>query len=175
MYRIIFIKFRPYNEQDNRHITDLISRLKIIYTNPEEWRIATALVLWHEKEWSKILESLDNHNKRIAEKVITNKNSPVKLYKDRLILKRWVNATKNAQDTISFTSAEESLFLSFLRDVSFKMNSKGYITNENARALLGLTSKRPEVTQLSSLFRKWNKAGFIEKSSKRNEWKFIKK
>ncbi len=162
-----------YNEQDNRHITKLIDRLKSNFNNPDEWRIATALVLWEHKTWSEVIDALDDHYLRIVEQILKSDQSPISRFKDKIIMKRWVMAIFDGQVTIKFSTREENLYREFLRDFSYSFEAGGYITNDVARKLIGLTKEKSEITQLSNLFRKWQKQGHVEQAKKRGEWKFL--
>ena len=118
--------------------------------------------------------ALDDHFKRIVEKVLKSDHTPALIHKDRIVIKRWVKAIFDGQVTIELATWEENLYLDLLRDYAFSGISDGHITNDVARRIIGLTKERPEVTQLSNLFRKWQRQGHVEKAKKRAEWKFLK-
>lgn len=166
-------KITLYNEESNTALLTLIERLKSHFKNPDQWRIATALVLWAKKPWSQILHNLDEHFKKVAESVLENKNRPINKWQDKIILKRWVRAIFEGQVTISFTTVEEDFYLNLFKDLTAHPSYKGLITNSQAREIIGLTDTTSEAAQLSNLFRKWGKLGYVEKTSKRGEWKFL--
>ena len=106
-----------YNEDTNMAILNLIERLKQYFKNPDEWRIAIALVLWRDKAWSEIINALDEHYKRIANTVIESSSSPVIRFEEKLMLKRWAKAVFDGQQTIKFTSDEEKFYFGFLYSI----------------------------------------------------------
>lgn len=162
-----------YNELENQHIDKLIHRLQGAFPNADEWRVATAFVLWNDKTWSEIKKSLDDHFSRVAETVLKNENRPINIFKDKIFIKRWVKAIFEGQITIKFSTSEENWYREFLNDFAYSIGSDGYITNDDARRLIGLTRERSEITQLSNLFRKWQDQGHVEQSKKRGEWRFL--
>ena len=102
-----------------------------------------------------------------------NENRPINIFKDKIFIKRWVKAIFEGQITIKFSTSEENWYREFLNDFAYSIGSDGYITNDDARRLIGLTRERSEITQLSNLFRKWQDQGHVEQSKKRGEWRFL--
>ena len=168
-------KITLYNEENNLPITLLINRLKEYFSNSDEWRLATAIVLWKNKTWNQILSFLDEHYIRVTERIIENSHSPVipnlSDRNSKPLLKRWVMALFQNQTIIPFSTDDELTYLNEFRILSKKMN--GILSNIQAREHIGLTNTKAEISQLTNLFTKWQKQGLVKKSLKRGEWIFL--
>ena len=168
-------KITLYNEENNLPITLLINRLKEYFSNSDEWRLATAIVLWKNKTWNQLLSFLDEHYIRVTERIIENSHSPVipnlSDRNSKPLLKRWVMALFQNQTIIPFSTDDELTYLNEFRILSKKMN--GILSNIQAREHIGLTNTKAEISQLTNLFTKWQKQGLVKKSLKRGEWIFL--
>lgn len=163
-----------YNEEQNKTSLTLLERFKQNFNTTDEARIAMALVLWGNNKWSDILERLDEHYKKMAVTVIRDPNSPVIVVNDSILTKRWVNAILAGQDSLAFTAAEEEQIKAVLEKQAFSNDRNGVFSNEEARQLIGLSTSRSEVTQLSNLFRRWREQNII-RQGKRGHWIFQNK
>lgn len=162
-----------YNDQSNESLLALIERLKITFDSADEWRIATALLLWKDRPLPQIVDSLDTHYRQVAQNVLGNKSSPVFLVGDKLVVRRWARVALDGQISRKFNAAEEEQLKKFLQDYTYRNDRNGYITSEEAREVLGLSNQQSEVVQLSNLFRKWKTDGAVA-SVKRGTWRFIR-
>ena len=160
-----------YNNEQNV-LNDLNKRLYELLPTVNQARIATALVLWRDHDWSSILERLDEHYQGVAFEVVRHQNSPVIVVGNELFVKRWVNIALTGQASKRFTHAEENKTESVLRAYAFREKREGYITTKEAKKIIGLGNTPSENTQLSNLFRKWRKAGLV-RDVKRGHWKFL--
>lgn len=160
-----------YNEEQNKTSITLLEKFKQHFDTVDEARIAMALVLWGNNKWSDILERLDEHYKKMAVAVIRNQHSPVIVVNDSILTKRWVNAILAGQASLAFTAAEEEQIKAILQKLAFSNNRNGTFSNEEARQIIGLSTSRSEVVQLSNLFRKWREQNLI-KQGKRGHWVF---
>ena len=161
-----------YNEEQNLHLLALIKRFKESFSDPDKYRIATALVLWRESSWPEIQEKLDEHFMRVALEVMKSDASPVYRINDRLFAKRWVTVGLTGQMSKRFTEAEEEQILQVLKNYAFNFDRKGNISTNEARSIIGLSNASSEVTQLSNLFRKWAEKKLVT-LIKRGHWKFL--
>jgi predicted HTH transcriptional regulator len=162
-----------YNEEGNIEINKISNEIKDKFKSKDEWRIATALLLWREQKWSKIETFLDDHFKYVANQVIKNQYSPVSRYDDKLYTKRWAEIRLTGQVTKQFTEAEKEFWLKLLNGFSFRSGAGGNITSAEARKIIGLSDSSSEKTQLARLFSEWQKSGKME-MIKKGHWKFTK-
>lgn len=173
-----------YNEQPDTHFLNLLERFKKIYEdNVDKYKISSALVLWRDKPVKDILSYMDQYHRKLTLDLITEDNSPFLLIltsngggKDKKIwkifLKRWVKNQLEGQESKVFSRSEEDAFKTALQEYAYRDNRKGFISNIEARKLFGMSvDSQSEAVQLSQLFRKWTKKGFLEKGEKRSEWK----
>ena len=76
------------------------------------------------------------------------------------------------QESKVFSKSEENTLKPILQNYAYKDNRAGFITNKEARHLLGLSiDSQSEAVQLSKLFQQWAEEGFLEKGKKRGYWK----
>ncbi|MBT3980058.1 MAG: hypothetical protein HOE90_01825 [Bacteriovoracaceae bacterium] len=166
-----------YNEESNKNLLNLIERLKTNFPNADERRVATALVLWSNKNWDEIDECLDEHYKDIANRVVSSDMTPVSLINGKLYQKRWVTVALEGQVTRKFTVAEEIQLKSFLNEIAYTGTRQGYITFDEMRKFIGMSDTKTENSQLSRMFSKWAKddPSFIASvPKKRGEWRLLK-
>ncbi len=115
--------------------------------------------------------------------ILNDKNSPFlfsRIASDKqelkIILKRWVKNQLEGQESKVFSQSEESEFKNILQEYAYKDNKKGFINNKEARQVLGMSvDSQSEAVQLSKLFQRWAKSGFLKKGSKRGDWKITEK
>lgn len=161
-----------YNEESNRSLQTLIGRLQGFFSDPDYWRIATALVLWRDNLWSEIKGRLDEHYNRVALAVLQDDMSPIIVVNDKLFLKRWADVTLTGQLSRRFSPAEEEQIKQILKAYGFSGNRGGHVTTTDARRIIGLSDAQSETVQLSNLFRKWSEA-HIMTMVKRGHWRFL--
>ena len=156
----------------HEHLSTLTDRFKECFRTASHARIATALVLWRNHNWSSILKRLDDHHhKQIALEVVQHQYAPVSVVDDELLVKRWVDVALTGQHSKTFNPAEEKKILTTLRAFAFEDDRDGSITNIEAKSIIGLGSSKSESVQLSNLFRKWQEQGNIS-LVKRGVWQF---
>lgn len=163
-----------YNDESNLPLKKLFERLGDHFTNPDEHKLAMALVLWRKKPWSEIETYLDENYKYTARQILEADNSPVLLFDDYLYTRRWAQVALEGQITKQFSEAEKASMRNVLQYVSFANGGEGFITAETARRLLGLSNTKPEMTQLSRLFLEWKQKGHV-KPVKKGQWQFVER
>lgn len=163
-----------FNEEGNAVIKKIAEEIKPHFQDKDQWRLATALLLWRDYKWSKIETFLDEHYKYIASQVFKNNYTPVSKYDDSLYLKRWARIRLTGQVTQQFTEGEKAFWYKLLNRVSFDTGQDGNISSAAARELIGLSNSGSEMTQLARLFREWQTDGKIE-MIKKGHWKFTAK
>ncbi|MFY7992590.1 MAG: RNA-binding domain-containing protein [Bacteriovoracaceae bacterium] len=163
-----------YNEESNVGIKNLYERLVEVYNSDDERRLVQAFVLWKDKRWSEIEDSLDAHYREVAKQIRNSKNPPIFVYEDKIYLKRWIRVSLDGAVTKKFTESEEAELKAFLSYAAFLNNRQGYMTSEEIRQLVGVQDSHSETTQISRLLSKWADESFVEKVvKKRGEWKFL--
>lgn len=160
-----------FNEEANKELKKIAEEIKGQFDNPDQWRLATALLLWRDRSWDEILQYFDEHYKYVANQVLHNTHSPVLLFNNKLYTKRWANIRLTGQFTKQFSEAEKSMFLKILSEYSFDNGRNGNIESELARRIIGLSDHQSEKTQLARLFSEWRDKGYMEQVKKGN-WKF---
>jgi predicted HTH transcriptional regulator len=168
-------KITLYNNNDNENLLKLIERLKEIFPKPDSWRLATALVLWIDKDIRDIEDTLDEHYKRILKEITDHKNSPVILFeeKQKFLLKRWTKLLIiDGQASKALSLAEENNLKEFLNYFAYRSNNQGFISGSRVSEIMGLYNSPSERAQLSRLLKKWVLQGIL-KNIKKGEWKFI--
>lgn len=163
-----------YNEEGNSEIKKISDEIKDKFKSKDEWRIATALLLWRDQKWSKIETFLDDHFKHVANQVIKNEFSPVSRYEDKLYTKRWAEIRLTGQVTKQFSEGEKVFWYTLLHRYAYKSGNGGNMTSADARKLIGLSDSGSEKTQLARLFSEWQKAGRM-KMIRKGHWKFLEK
>jgi predicted HTH transcriptional regulator len=164
-----------YNDESNLLLKKLFDRIGDHFTNPDEQKLAMALVLWRKKLWSEIETFLDENYKYTAHQILEADGSPIVLFDDTLYTRRWARvALEEGQVTKQFSEAEKASMRNFLQSISFSSGSEGFITAETARNLLGLSNSKPEMTQLSRLFLEWKQKGHV-KPVKKGQWQFLER
>ena len=151
--------------------------------NHDKYKIAIALVLWKDKALTEIFSYLDEYHAKLITEILSSKDSPFLLYAKKskqqadkkILLKRWVQVQLEGQESKIFSSAEENTFKEILQHYAYQDNRQGYITNKEARGLVGLSDSQSEVVQLSKIFQHWEKSGFMKREKKRGYWKIVHK
>ena len=176
-----------YNEQPNKNFLKLLERFKTIYkNNTDKYKMAAALVLWRDKTLAEVFSYIDKYHKKLVGEIFFNDDSPFLYTMEhpknnkkqptvKILLKHWVKVQLECQESKVFSKGEENKFKEVLQAYAYKNNREGYITNKEARQLFGLSNSQSEVVQLSKLFQKWKKSGFIEKTTRRGNWKIKQK
>ena len=162
-----------YSVAPDKHILNLIERIKQIFQNPDQWRLATAIAIWRDQTWSEISSKLDPHFGRVAEIIQKNSDSPFFLYDDRVILKRWAAVALKGQISMKFTASDEDSWKHIVSAIARKYNSEGIIEFAEIRSMLGLTATPAENAVLSSLLKKWSEDKAVIKTGKKGYWKFL--
>ena len=167
-----FAKWRitVYNSQRHEHIDKLLAKLTSSLPTPQHARVATALVLWKDHKWSAIKTRLDDHYRKIADEVTRHDDTPVVINADQLFVRRWAEVALKGQSSKGFTPSEEDMIMRILAEVAYN-NSSRQISTPEARRIIGLGRSQSEASQLSNLFRKWQKTGLVE-NVKRGIWQF---
>ena len=161
-----------YNSHRHEHIDNLLGKLNdSSLPTPIHRMMAVALVLWKDRKWSEIKTRLDDHYEKIANEVVKHDDSPVIIIDDDLFVLRWADTALRGQSSKGFTPTEEDMIMRMLID--YANNPERQITTQEARQLIGLGRSPSEAAQLSNLFRKWKKAGRVEKV-KRGTWQFLR-
>ena len=174
-----------YNEKLNTNLLKLLDKLKTQYEDEiDKYKLSVALVLWKDKYLEEILSYVDEYHKKLILEILTEEHSPVsytsiasgtKEKRIKINLKRWSALQLQGQESKVFSEGEENVAKERVRDHAYKKHRNGYITNREARHLLGLSDSKSEQVQVSTLFKKWEKARFIEKSKKRGSWRVTEK
>ena len=176
-----------YNEQPNKNFLRLLKRFKKLYkSNTDKYKISAALVLWRDKTLEEIFGYTDEYHQKLIYEILSDSGSPFLLTTEysqknkdkpvaKILLKRWVKVQLEGQESKVFSKAEENKFKEILQNYAYKENRKGYITNQEARQLFGLSNSQSEIVQLSKVFQQWEKDGFIEKGEKRRDWRVKQK
>lgn len=162
-----------YSGEVNKNLLALITTIKERFSQPDEWRLATALVLWKDQPWNEIQCHLDDHFKRIALKIFADPNSPVAQTSNKILLRRWAEASLLGQITKTFTAKEENDWLNFLRSYVEWNGTNGIIEFSEIRTLMGMRATNSENTQLSNLLRRWEALNEV-KNIKKGLWMFLK-
>jgi predicted HTH transcriptional regulator len=160
-----------FNEEANKELKQISDEIKPQFENQDQWRLATALLLWRNRDWSEIEKYFDEHYKYVAEQVLINQHSPVLKFENRLYTKRWASVRLTGQVTKQFSEAEKSMFLMILSRYSFDSGRNGHIESEQARRIIGLSDHQSEKTQLARLFSEWRDKGLMEQI-KKGHWRF---
>ena len=161
-----------FNEEGNPTIKSISEEMRDKFSNKDEWRIATALLLWRNYSWSKIESFLDSDFQYIAHEVLRNKFSPVFKYDDKLYTKRWAEIRLTGKVIKKFSEGEKHFWYKLLNKFSFDSQHNGHITSENARHIIGLSDTNSEKTQLARLFSEWQTQNKI-KQVKKGHWQFL--
>lgn len=172
-----------YNEKLDRTLLGLLKRIKTIYDEDlDERKIATALLLWRDKTLLSILDHMDLHYQKLAIKILRDDNSPFLLkpikkskYSEiqdyQIELKRWGKINLIGQESRMFNKSEEDQAKEVLKNYAYKEGRGGFITNKEARHILGLSNSKSEQVQISRLFQKWEKENFMKKTQTKGSWK----
>lgn len=172
-----------YNEQPDQKFLRLLKKLKKLYAdNADKCKLAAALILWRDKTLEEVFSYIDTYHKKIIMEIFSDNGSPFLLANEyprenrkspakKILLKRWAKIQLEGQDSKAFSREEENQLKGILQDYSYKENRRGYITNKEARRLFGLSNSQSEIVQLSKLFQKWEKSGFMKKGKRRRDWK----
>ena len=124
---------------------------------------------------------MDEHHAKLTLEILTEEDSPFLVTseelesKEKIItigLKRWGILKLKGQESKVFSEGEESKAKEMLRNYAYER--KGYITNKEARHLLGLSDSKSEQVQVSRLFQQWEKENFVEKGRKKGIWRIKK-
>ena len=174
-----------YNEKLNENILNFLKKLKQRYKKDlDKYKLAAALTLWREKNLSEILSYMDEHHKKLTIEILTEDNSPFSVtseksaHKKRIIrigLKRWGALKLKGQESKVFSEGEENKAKEMLRNHAYENERGGYITNKEARDVLGLSDSKSEQVQISRLFQKWEKEDFVERGKKKGTWRIKQK
>ena len=176
-----------YNEQPNKNFLKLLEKFNNLYKdNKDKYKISAALVLWRDKTLEEIFNYIDEYHRKLISEIFSSDSSPFLLTSEysrkdkkkpamKILLKRWVKVQLEGQESKVFSTAEENEFKKVLQNYTYKDNREGYITNKEARQLFGLSDSQSEAVQLSKIFQRWEKEGFIEKGKKRKDWKVKRK
>ena len=174
-----------YNEEHDKNLLDLLKVLRNQYEDQiDKYRVSAALVLWRGKTLSEILSYMDDHHKRLTADIlmeesspfsITSKQSDSKDMKDfKVNLKRWGRLKLEGQTSKVFSKPEETRIKEDLREYAYAEKRDGYITNRETRRILKLSDSKSEQVQVSQLFQKWEREGFLERGEKRGIWRIKK-
>ena len=161
-----------YNHLQYEYLQKLLQRFYEIFPSHQHARIAIALTLWKNKTWKEIKERLDEHHNYIAMEVIEHQYSPVSIVENEIFSKRWIDIALTGQSNKKFDEKEEEKIKKMLKKVAFDSNRKGIIDTKEAKNIIGLGNTPSESTQLSNLFRKWEKEKIIKRIN-RGKWQFI--
>jgi predicted HTH transcriptional regulator len=160
-----------FNEEANKELKKIAEEIKDQFENSDQWRLATALLIWRDRPWRVIEQYLDEHYKYVAAQVLNNTHSPVLLFHGRLYTKRWARVRLTGQLTKQFSEAEKAMFLKILSEYAFENGRSGNLESELARRIIGLSDHQSEKTQLARLFSEWRDKGYFEQV-KKGHWKF---
>jgi len=160
-----------FNEEANKELKRIADEIKGQFENNDQWRIASALLLWRDRSWPEIEQYLDEHYKYVVEQVLRSTYAPVIRFDNKLYTKRWAKIRLTGQFTKQFSEAEKSIFLNILKEYAFSSGRNGNISSEFARKLIGLSDHQSEKTQLARLFSEWRGEGLIDQV-KKGQWKF---
>lgn len=173
-----------YNEKLNENLLNLLERLKTQYGDKvDKYKLSAALVLWRGKSLKEILSYMDEHHAKLTLDILTEEDSPFLVTSEELKskekiltigLKRWGILKLKGQESKVFSEGEESKAKEMLRNYAYENERKGYITNKEARHLLGLSDSKSEQVQVSRLFQQWEKENFVEKGRKKGIWRIKK-
>jgi predicted HTH transcriptional regulator len=161
-----------YNEEGNTVVKNISQEIRNYFPDVDQWRMATALLLWRDYDWSKIESFLDDDYKYIAQEVLKNSHSPVWRYDNSLYTKRWAEIRLTGKVTKEFSEGEKQVWYKLLNRYSFESSGHdGHITSEKARDIIGLSNSGSEMTQLARLFSEWRNRALME-MIKKGHWKF---
>lgn len=160
-----------YNEESNAPLLKVVERLKGEFEKPDYWRIATALILWRKKNWTEIKGYLDEHYTYVAESVLSDLACPVVRVGDQLLAKLWVQQMLDGKGKAAFTEGEKELLHKVFVEYTYSNGQEGFITAEDARALIGLGDSKSEEAKLARLFGEWKKKNRVEQID-RGQWRF---
>ncbi len=168
-----------YNEKLNKNLLSLLEKLKARYkSEADKYKIAAALVLWRDRPLDKILSYMDEHHAKLALEILTESDSPFSaapMGSDgraiKVSLKRWGMLKLKGRETKVFSEGEDIKAREALRNCAYEAARGGYITNKEARGVLGLSDSKSEQVQVSRMFRSWMKEDFAEKGKKRGLWR----
>lgn len=162
-----------YNDEANIPLKNLYSRLLEIYGTPDKARVAQALLLWRGKSWAEIRSFLDENYKYLMEEVLKNKDCPVSIFDNQIFTKRWAQIALDGQVTKEFTEYEKNTYQRVLNNFSFSFDRNGYVSSEDAKAILGLSNTKQESGQIGKLFMEWKRKGIVEKI-RNAQWRFLR-
>ena len=175
-----------YNEQPNKNFLNLLERFKKMYSdNMDKYKISAALVLWKDESLHNIFSYMDKYHKNLTLEILEDSKSPFLLTSKKgranekvwkILLKRWVKNQLEGQESKVFSRSEENELKTELQEYAYKANRGGFINNREAKELFELSiDSQSETVQLSKLFQRWAEEGFLEKGTKRGDWKIKKK
>ena len=174
-----------YNEKLNQNLLNLFERLKTQYGDKlDKYKLSVALVLWKGKSLNEILSYMDEHHANLTLEILTEEDSPFIVTSEKrksnkktltVGLKRWGILKLKGQESKVFSEGEESKAKEMLRNYAYEKERKGYITNKDARKILGLSDSKSEQVQVSRMFQQWEKEKFVEKGRKKGIWRIRKK
>lgn len=164
-----------FAEHPERHAA-LRKALSELYTDQEKCIIAYALIRWSHKPFSEIATSFDNHEYKIATKIIIDFKGPLFYWKERdsIIPQRWVTVLlEEGKASKGFSLHEENELFKRCAELHNKYFS-GYITPMQLREIAHLSNSNSDKSLASRTLNKWVNDGKI-KRIKRGTYIFIKK
>ena len=170
-----------YNEQLDKNLLKLMAKLKKQYkAKPDKYKLTVALLLWRNKPLNEILKHMDEHHQKLTKEILNDEQSPFLLVSSavasgetihKVVLKRWASLPLKGKESQVLSEGEDQQFRKRLQNYAFQDQRDGYITNRQARRLLGFADSKSEQVQVSRMFQEWVKEGFVEKGKKRGSWR----
>lgn len=170
-----------YNDSLNKHLLKLMKKLKKQYKGQnEKYKLAVALLLWRDRPLNEILEYMDEHHQSLTKEILRDEHSAFLFApfesvdnpaKRKIVLKRWAGLALKGKETQVLSEGENKQALYTLQNYAFQDQKEGYITNREARQVLGFANSKSEQIQVSRMFQEWVKEDFVEKGKKRGSWR----
>ena len=171
-----------YNDSLDKHLLKLMKKLKKQYKDQnEKYKLAVAFLLWRDRPLNEILKYMDEHHQSLTKEILRDEDSPFlpvrfespddPQAKRKIVLKRWAFLALRGKETQILSEGENSQARNILQDYAFQDQKRGYITNREARRILGFADSKSEQVQVSRMFQEWIKEDFVEKGKKRGSWR----
>jgi hypothetical protein len=154
----------------------LLQRCRQTYSDERKALIASALVLWRDRQVAEIRKFIDGESLPLFAEVLADHYGPLFYYEkeDRIILRRWASVLiGEGKDSKQLSIPEEER----LRDLAYELRSEyrgGYITPKELRDLAGMGHTAAEGVLISQLLRKWKSEGVVE-SVRRGLYRFVQR
>lgn len=156
-------------------LTRLLNQSMKVYKDEQKALIAQALVLWRDKPVAEIRNYIDPEFSAQFAQVLSGIEGPIFYYreKDQITLRRWAKVLLGeGKNSKTLSPAEEQRLLEDCHEV-FTKHHAGFITTRSLRELAAMGETTSERSQSSTLLKKWQHSGYLEKIGQ-GKYRFIR-